>query len=77
MWRERDLYSVTVVYESVLQLISECVLNSVHVTEQMLAGSLSEPREENQRAPSSALAARKPATGQDGKWQFLLTEKKW
>jgi len=53
------------------------VLNSIHVTEQMLAGSLSEPREENQRAPSFALAARKPAAGQDGKWQFLLTEKKW
>jgi len=56
---------------------SVSVLNSIHVTEQMLAGSLSEPREENQRAPSFALAARKPAAGQDGKWQFLLTEKKW
>lgn len=50
------------------------LLNSAHVTERMLDGSLSDPRGENQRAASSALAARKPERGQDGKQQFLPSE---
>jgi len=41
----------------------------------MLDGSLSEPRGENQRAASSALATTKPERGQEWKRQFLLTEK--